>query len=220
MEYQEEDFLNLSGIQHFSFCRRQWAFIHIEQQWQENLLTVEGGILHEKAHDGSFTEKRGDTLISRGMSVFSPTLGVNGVCDVVEFHKSPEGVQIFGREGTWLPMPVEYKRGKSKENDADRLQLCCQAMCLEEMLGCQIPKASLFYEETNRREWVILAEELRRKVVSLLSEMHELYQRKYTPRVTPGKNCRSCSLADLCLPRLSKTGPASEYLKSRLEELP
>ena len=127
--YHEEDFLAISGLQHFAFCRRQWALIHIEQQWQENLRTVEGHILHENAHDAFFTEKRGTVLISRGMAVQSRTLGVNGVCDVVELHASPDGVPIFGRGGKWLPIPVEYKRGSPKETDADRLQLCCQAMC-------------------------------------------------------------------------------------------
>ncbi len=124
--YHEEDFLAISGLQHFAFCRRQWALIHIEQQWQENLRTVEGHILHENAHDAFFTQKRGTVLISRGMAVQSRTLGVNGVCDVVELHASPDGVPIFGRGGNWLPIPVEYKRGSPKETDADRLQLCCQ----------------------------------------------------------------------------------------------
>ena len=115
MEYREEDFLSLSGLQHFSFCRRQWALIHIEQQWQENLRTVEGALLHQKAHGPFVTEKRGDLLISRGMPVFSRSLGVNGVCDVVELRAAPDGVPIAGRGGRYLPMAVEYKRGSPKE---------------------------------------------------------------------------------------------------------
>lgn len=219
MEYDEEDFLNLAGLQHFAFCRRQWALIHIEQQWSENLRTAEGQILHENAHDPFSAEKRGEVLISRGMAVFSRTLGVNGVCDVVEFHASPKGVELAGRDGKWLPVPVEYKRGTPKENDADNLQLCCQAMCLEEMLLCsRIPKAYLYYGETARRTAVPLNDVLREKVRSLLAEMHELYAQSYTPRVKPTKSCNACSLKNLCLPKLCRAGSASEYIHKRLEE--
>lgn len=216
--YGDDDLLAISGLQHFAFCRRQWALIHIEQQWQENLRTVEGRILHDKAHDAFFTEKRGNVLISRGMAVLSRTLGVRGVCDVVELHASPDGVPICGREGKWLPMPVEYKRGSPRENDADRLQLCCQAMCLEEMLCCDIPEACLYYGEPNRRSKVALEEELRKKVRNLLLEMHDCYRRQYTPRVKPSKSCRACSLKDLCLPRLCQNRSAKAYLDHALHE--
>jgi CRISPR-associated exonuclease Cas4 len=219
MEYSEEDFLNLAGLQHFAFCRRQWALIHIERQWNENLRTVEGRILHENAHDPFCSEKRIDRIISRGIAVYSRKLGVNGVCDVVEFHASPKGVPIFGQAGKWLPVPVEYKRGAPKENDADRLQLCCQAMCLEEMLLCsRIPKAYLYYGETARRTAVPLDDALREKVASMLMEMHSLYTRKYTPRVKPNKSCNACSLKNLCLPKLYRAGSAAQYIQKRLEE--
>ena len=150
-EYKEEDYLNIAGLQHFAFCRRQWALIHIEQQWQGNLRTIEGQILHERAHDGYSTEKRGDIIISRGMAVFSKTLGINGVCDIVELHKSKEGVNIVGREGIYKPVPIEYKRGKPKEDDCDAVQLCAQAMCLEEMLSTQIPIGYFYYGEKNQK---------------------------------------------------------------------
>lgn len=219
MEYEEEDYLNLAGLQHFAFCRRQWALIHIEQQWSENLRTAQGQILHENAHDPTFAEKRGDLLISRGMAVSSRTLGVNGVCDVVEFHASPDGVELAGREGKWLPVPVEYKRGAPKENDADRLQLCCQAMCLEEMTLCPaIPKAFLYYGETAHRAAVPLDGALRKEVASLLEEMHELYAKRYTPRAKPSKSCNACSLKDICLPKLIRAGSAARYIQKRLEE--
>lgn len=216
--YGDDDLLAISGLQHFSFCRRQWALIHIEQQWQENLRTVEGRILHDKAHDAFFTEKRGNVLISRGMAVMSRSLGVSGVCDVVELHAAPDGVPIFGREGKWLPVPVEYKRGSPKENDADRLQLCCQAMCLEEMLCCEIPVAYLYYGEPNRRSKVLLDDSLRQKVRSMLLEMHDYYRRQYTPRVKPFKSCRGCSLKNLCLPKLCRGQSAKEYLNRALHE--
>ena len=139
MIYPEEDFLQLSGLQHFKFCRRQWALIHIENQWAENLRTTDGAILHERAHDGNFAESRGDLLVTRDMRVFSPTLGVSGACDVLEFRRGSTGIPLKGRDGLWQPYPVEYKRGRPKEDSCDELQLCGQAICLEEMLCCEIP---------------------------------------------------------------------------------
>ena len=217
--YQEEDFLAISGLQHFAFCRRQWALIHIEQQWKENLRTVEGHILHENAHDAFFTEKRGTVLISRGMAIQSRALGVSGVCDVVELHASPDGVPIFGREGKWLPVPVEYKRGSPKETDADRLQLCCQAMCLEEMLCCAVPEGALYYGEPRRRTVVPFTPELRGQVQDNLKEMHELYKRRHTPKVKPSKACNACSLKVLCLPKLMGRKRVADYLAAAMEEL-
>lgn len=137
-EYPEDDWLALSGLQHFSFCRRQWALIHIEQQWQENYLTTAGHLEHERAHDYEQSESRGDTLIMRDLRVFSRHLGITGACDVVEFHQSDDGVPLRGRNGLWSAYPIEYKHGQSKTVDADRLQLCAEAMCLEEMLSCEI----------------------------------------------------------------------------------
>lgn len=220
MDYNEESYLQLAGLQHFVFCRRQWALIHLEQQWQENLRTIEGNILHEKAHDRDSEELRGDRLIVRGMAIHSRTLGISGACDVVEFQQTPTGVPLHGREGIWKPYPVEYKRGTSKIHDADRLQLCAQAMCLEEMLCCTVESGALFYGETRRREQVIFAEELREQVRTYLTEMHALYQRGYTPKVKPSKSCNACSLRELCLPKLCRRKSAKEYLRARVEELP
>ena len=121
--YKEEDYLQLSGIQHFAFCRRQWALAYIELQWDENVRTVEGKLLHEKAHDPTNAEKRGDLIISRGMPVYSRELGISGECDVVEFHRSQDGITLFGRDGLYEVIPIEYKRGKPKENDVDILCL-------------------------------------------------------------------------------------------------
>ena len=216
MEYGEDDFLQLSGIQHFCFCRRQWALIHIEQQWQENLKTVEGHIVHERCHDDGFIEKRGDLLVARGLRVFSHTLGVTGQCDVVEFQKNTEGCYLQGHSGTWRPYPIEYKRGKSKLIDADRLQLCCQAMCLEEMLSIMVNQGALYYNETRRREVVDFTDELRQKVKDMLREMHIYYDRAYTPKVKPKTGCRSCSLQDICLPVLCKKDDVTGYYESFL----
>lgn len=218
MAYNEEDFLQLSGLQHFAFCRRQWALIHIEEQWAENLLTVQGDIFHEKAHNSDNRELRGDVLITRGMQIHSPTLGISGECDVVEFYRRPGGVLLPGRDGTWRPYPVEYKRGSPKATDADRLQLCAQGMCLEEMLCCEISEGALFYGETRRREPVVFTPELRAQVRADLEEMHALYRRKYTPKVKPGKSCNACSLRELCLPKLCRKKSVKAYLSDRAEE--
>lgn len=207
--------LLISGLQHFSFCRRQWALIHIEQQWADNFLTVDGSLLHERADDPFFTEKRGGLLISRALPVRSDKYGITGTCDVVEFREDKSGVRLAGRDGTWLPTPVEYKRGRPKEIDADRLQLCAQAICLEEMLCCpEIPTAYLYYMETRRREAVELDSTLRGKVTDMLTEMRALYDRGYTPKVRPSAKCRACSMADICLPKLQKYRSAAEYTKS------
>ena len=218
MGYREEDFVLLSGIQHFSFCRRQWALIHIEQQWKENLKTVEGNIVHENCHDEHFFEKRGDLLITRGIRIFSRIMGVTGQCDVVEFYKSEEGCLLHGYGGYWLPYPVEYKRGKSKSIDADRLQLCGQAMCLEEMLGTTINKGAIYYHESNRREEVQLTDSLRKKVKDLLAEMHEYYSRGYTPVVKAKSGCASCSLKEICMPVICKKINVDSYYSKFLNE--
>ncbi len=218
MAYKEDDFLQLSGLQHFAFCRRQWALIHIENQWQENLRTVEGDLFHERAHDEQQRERRGDTLILRGLSVFSASLGLSGKCDVTEFHRNPRGVSLQGEEGLWLPFPVEYKRGASKAGEEDTLQLCAQAMCLEEMLCCSVSEGALFYGETRRRFPVEFTPELRKQVRDFAEEMHQYFQRGYTPKGKPGKHCNACSLKELCLPRLTKKSPVKDYLHKAMEE--
>ncbi len=218
MNYQEEDYLQLSGLQHFRFCRRQWALIHIENQWAENFRTVDGSLMHEKAHENGSSESRGDLLIVRGLAVHSSSLGVSGQCDVVEFRRNPDGILLQNREGLWQPFPVEYKRGKPKENNADSLQLCGQAMCLEEMLCCAIPEGALFYGETRRRLSVPFTQELRGQVQGLLTEMHDLFRKQYTPKVKPSKSCNACSLKELCLPKLMRVKKVSAYLSGAMEE--
>lgn len=216
MEKQEK--LTLSGIQHFAFCRRQWALIFIEQQWAENLRTAEGNAMHQRAHDEAQTERRGDTLIVRGLRVTSERLNVTGVCDVVEFTKAEDGIALYGQEGRWKPYPIEYKRGAPKEHEADALQLCGQAMCLEEMLLCRIPEGSLFYGETRRREQVSFTPELRERVQAMLREMQDYMSRGYTPKAKMTKGCNACSLKEICLPKLHKGLSAAEYLRRAAQE--
>lgn len=217
-EYQEDDFLMLSGIQHFIFCRRQWALIHIEQQWAENFYTVDGEFFHGKAHDAEKRERRDGNILSRGMKIFSRQLGISGNCDVVEFRPDEKGISLVGETGTYQPVPIEYKRGKPKAHDADEIQLCAQAMCLEEMLLCQISSGYLFYGETRRRKQVDFSEEMRNRVTELVDEMHSYYERGYTPKVKKSKGCQACSLKDVCIPRLEKTPSVGTYLARFLNE--
>ena len=218
MEYNEDDFLQISGIQHFKFCRRQWALIHIENQWAENSRTVDGALMHENAHDKGFRESRGNRIITRGMNIHSHTLGVSGECDVIEFLKSENGIPLKEFEGLWQPYPIEYKRGSSSERIADRLQLCCQAMCLEEMFCCEIDKGALYYGETRRRTEIFFDKNLRNEVHENLSQMHDFFHRGHTPKVKPTKSCNACSLKDLCLPKLMNRLTVADYIKKSLEE--
>ncbi len=220
MAFEEEDYLQLSGLQHFAFCRRQWALIHIEDQWAENFRTVDGHMMHEHVHDQEVRESRGDRLIGRGLAVHAVERGNSGQCDAVEFHRDPAGVPLQNREGLWRPYPVEYKRGKPKEHNADELQLCAQAMCLEEMLCCTIPEGALYYGEPRRRTVVRFTPELRGQVQDSLTEMHGLYRRHHTPKVKPSKACSACSLKNLCLPKLMRSRKVSDYLSRAMEDFP
>ena len=208
----------LSALQHFAYCRRQWGLIFVERQWAENARTAEGQVFHQTAHHGPESETRGDLLILRGLRVASPALRLGGVCDVVEFHRSPSGVPLMGREGLWLPYPVEYKKGSDQTRESDEVQLCGQALCLEDMLCCQIPEGSLFYGETRRRTRVAFDEPLRQRTFSLLQEMLGHMARGHTPAAKPHKGCNACSLRDICLPKLSRTPSVADYVHARAAE--
>ena len=211
-----DDYLQMSGIQHFSFCRRQWALAYLESQWAEDVRTAEGRILHERCHDDNVVEKRGDLFTVRGLRVISHRLRMSGICDVVEFKADKNGIRLNGRDGLWIPFPIEYKHGSPKQNDADRLQLCAQAMALEEMLVCDIPKGAIYYAETRRRETVDISDELRSRAQAMAKEMNEYYLRGYTPKVKPGKHCNACSLKELCLPKLCGNINVNDYISSHI----
>lgn len=215
----DSDYLLLSGIQHFQFCKRQWALIHIEEQWEENVRTIEGQHIHRNADQPFFREKRGDKLIVRAMPVKSNDLQIVGVCDVVEFVKDEQnGVNIQGNEGKFVAYPVEYKRGKPKKDDSDLLQLTAQAMCLEEMLLCKIELGYLFYNEIKHRVEVPITETLRKQVKTVVAEMHDYYRRRHTPRVKTGPFCRNCSLQHICLPSMMNKQTVSSYIERKLRE--
>ncbi len=218
MEYDEDDYLLLSGIQHYAFCKRQWALIHIEQQWQENVRTVEGSLLHKKVHDSFSFEKRGEVLTVRGLRIHSRQLGFSGECDVVEFYEDSGGTRLSDHRGLYRPYPVEYKKGSPKTTDADILQMAAQAMCLEEMFCVSVCEGALYYGEIRRREKVFIDDAMREKVRGISADMHRMYERRYTPRVRWTKGCSACSLRDICLPRMGKVASVRTYIDDTLKE--
>lgn len=218
--YSEEGLLQLSALQHIAFCERQWALIHLEQVWVENRLTLKGRQLHEKS-DTPETEVRGDVRIARGLLIHSFRLGLSGKADVVEFHKvSPEskGSKLNGARGLWMPFPVEFKHGAPKRNNCDKVQLCAQALCLEEMLNVRIPAGALFYGKTKRRLDVEFDEKLRRETETLAKKLHELTRLRITPSARYSKRCDKCSLLQLCMPKVAGEGKsARRYMLKAFE---
>lgn len=210
MTYSEDDLLSISALQHLVFCERQCALIHIEQVWDENLFTAEGRIMHERVHEEG-GESRGSVRIARGVSLRSLRLGLIGKADVVEFHRVEGGV--------WRPFPVEHKRGKPKPDDSDKVQLCGQALCLEEMLGAKVPSGALFYGKTRHRLDVEFDEALRKETEKAAGQLHELIGSGITPKPVYTKKCKSCSLMDRCLPHvLRKKRSVLSYLNQMVEE--
>src|SRR3989304_4923902 len=187
-----DDLIMLSALQHFVFRPRQCALIHIEQLWAENVLTAEGRIMHDKV-DTANRESRGNIRIEYGVPMRSLRLGLIGKADVVEFHRK--------NDGTWLPFPVEYKRGKPKMDDCDKVQLCAQALCLEEMLNVRVPEGALFYGQTRHRGSVVFDEILRKETEDVARKVHALLSSGVTPRAEYAKKCKSCSLYELCMPK-------------------
>lgn len=212
--YNEDDLLPLSGIQHFAYCERQWALIHVENQWVENLRTAEGRFLHQRVDNPYFTESRGDVKTVRSVPLLSKTLGLYGVADVIELHREA------GDASSTKYSIVEYKRGKPKPDDRDEVQLCAQAICLEEMLNISLDFGYLYYGETKHRHKVEFDELLRTRVKTLAEKMHLLFLKGETPSAVKGKRCNNCSMVDICLPKLSRSGKKTEtYMAGVFEEM-
>jgi CRISPR-associated exonuclease Cas4 len=210
MPYSEDDLLPLSALQHLFFCPRQCALIHIEQAWQENLFTAQGRLMHERV-DQSGRESRKDVRIEYGMPLRSLRLGLIGKADVVEFHKMES-------EKLWRPFPVEYKRGKAKKENWDKVQLCAQAICLEEMLDAEVSCGALFYGKNRRRQDVLFDDTLRMETEDTALRLHELISAGRTPAPVYTKKCDSCSFYELCLPKiLEKKKKVSRYLDQAYE---
>ncbi len=207
--FAEDDLLPLSALQHLLFCERQCALIHLERVWVDNPLTVEGTHLHERADSGE-AESRGDVRIVRSLPLRSLRLGLSGKADVVELHRLEDGV--------WQPHPVEYKRGRPKAHRADEVQLCAQALCLEEMLGQPVPRGALFYGQTRRRLEVDLDTPLRQITEEAAARLHRLFQSGVTPTAVREPKCDQCSLLGVCLPD-APAHSARRYLSRFLNEI-
>jgi CRISPR-associated exonuclease Cas4 len=214
--YSEDDLIPLSALQHLIFCERQCALIHIEQAWAENLFTAEGRIMHERVHEAN-RQSRGKVRIEYSMWLRSFRLGLIGKADVVEFHRRP-ALQKAGSE-VWVPFPVEYKRGKPKKDNCDKVQLCAQALCLEEMLNVEVPCGALFYGKKRRRTDVTFDSALRQQTEDTAIRLHELITSGRTPKPVYMKKCDSCSLVKICLPKtIERKRSVKRYLSGAIRE--
>jgi len=211
MIFAESDLIPLSALQHYLFCPRQCALIHVEQIWVESGLTAEGRLLHDRVDAGG-TEKRRDVKRVFGLPIRCLRLGLVGKADVVEFHRQADA--------TWRPYPVEHKRGRRKQEDWDRVQLCAQALCLEEMLGVSVPEGALFYGKEQRREVVAISDVLRRETEEVAAAVHRMLAEGRTPPPEYAPKCDSCSLVGICLPRGvgGRGNRVARYLTKVLEE--
>lgn len=219
--YTEEEMLMLSGIQHYMFCPRQWALIHIEQQWEDNRLTVEGNILHRNVDNPFYRQKNGDVITLRSLHIASKELGLYGITDAVELvpsYTSENAITHSRYPGFWKPYPVEYKRGHHKPDERDEVQLAAQVMCLEEMYGITIPYGALYYNEVKRREVITISDALRNTTMQCAIRMHEIYRSGVMPEAVKRSHCRNCSLKDICMPETSGCSQVSFYLKRNLYE--
>jgi len=231
--YAEDRLLPISALQHLMFCERQCALIHIEGLWEENRLTVEGNILHQRTHDAGGGSRPG-LRVARGLPLRSLRLGLVGIADVVEFHRATENdagagsslpapaataCALPGARGLWRPFPVEYKRGKPKRNRCDEVQLCAQALCLEETLNVKIASGALFYGTIRRRADVAFDTPLRDATEAAARRLHELIDAGATPKAIFGKWCKNCSLINQCMPKATAgTRSARQYMEAALEQ--
>jgi CRISPR-associated exonuclease Cas4 len=243
--FTEDDLLPISAIQHLEFCPRRCALVHVEGVWTENAQTAEGRALHQRVH-GAPSETVGGVRVTRGLRLCSRALGLTGVADVVEFHpregdaktgtgsehqcdppregsrgEEPvpvlsDGVALPGLAGRWQPFPVEYKRGRRKPEMSYFVQLCAQALCLEEMLGAVVPMGALFHGKSKRRQSVTFDADLRRRTETLARQLHELVAAGRTPPPQPGPKCKFCSLAGICMPKLRLSRSVRDYVARQL----
>lgn len=221
MEYDEENMLMLSGIQHYMFCPRQWALIHIEQQWEDNRLTIEGQLLHTNVDNPSYRQKNGEKITLHSLHIASKRLGLYGITDAVELipSNSPNNsITHATYPGYWHLLPIEYKRGHSKSDKSDEVQLVAQIICLEEMHNIKIEYGALFYGETKHRKEIIITDELREQTFVCAKSMHDLYNKGISPKAIKKPYCKNCSLYDLCIPELNDCFKVSNYLIKLLNE--
>lgn len=225
-QYSDDELVMISALQHYMFCRRQCALIHIEQNWLENRLTAEGNSLHERV-DRRGSETRGQIHSATSLRLVSRKLGITGIADMVEFHQVESQLARNGEilavalprlPKFWIPFPVEYKHGKPKSHGADEVQLCAQAICLEEMLKCKVLKGALFYGKTKKRKEVDFDQKLRSLTIEAAEGVHALLNSNRTPAAIYAPACESCSLLDICNPKNSKTGSVKKWIDRQIEK--
>lgn len=217
--YADDDMLMLSGIQHFRFCPRQWALIHIEQEWRDNRLTIEGQIQHHHVDNPFYRQKCGDNIVLRAVNIASNQLGLYGVADLIELVPADGPADAITHpkyQGWWHPVPIEYKHGHPKRNEIDEVQLAAQAMCLEELYGINIPSGAFFYAEIRRRVDVIITSQLRDIVHMCSHEMHQIFAQGVIPQGYYSPKCDKCSLHEICMPHASSGRSVSDYLQNNL----
>lgn len=208
--YKEDDLIMISALQHYVYCPRQCALIHVEDVWNENVFTVRGEILHEKVDTDTY-ETRGAKKTVRGLRIHSFKYGIVGRCDVVEFYESKTvGTIILDCP---LIVPVEFKSGKPKENISDKVQLCAQALCLEEMLNTTITRGAFFYGKIRRRDIVAIDKTLREQTENIIASVREIVSKKIVPVAEYAQKCRNCSLEPICLPKAMNQRKLSNYIK-------
>ncbi len=205
--YTEDDFIQLSALQHYVFCPRQCALIHVEGVWRENVYTVRGDILHEKVDTDSF-ESRGTLKTVRGLRIHSTRLGIAGRCDVVEFRRSSQSTTGD------VVLPVEFKSGQPKDDNCDKVQLCAQALCLEEMMNTKVERGDFFYGRTRRRVHVEIDAQLRKQTEEIISAVHDIVSRKFVPKMRYTVKCRNCSLYDVCQPKAMNERKLQQYMNA------
>lgn len=219
--YADDDLLQLSGIQHYRFCPRQWALIHIEQQWADNRLTAEGQALHQNVDDPFGRQREGGHIVLRALHIASHTLGLYGIADAVELHSvtscdNNDAITLPNHQGWWRPLPVEYKHGRPKQGEEDAVQLAAEAICLEEMHHIRVPRGAIYYGQTRHRTIIDITDTLRAIVSDCAQDMHRIYATGRLPQATKSPKCRNCSLLDLCMPATSRLSTATTYLSNNL----
>ncbi|MDY0082251.1 MAG: CRISPR-associated protein Cas4 [Ignavibacteriaceae bacterium] len=200
--YTEDDFIMISALQHYVYCPRQCGLIHVDDVWQENLFTVKGDILHQKVDTDTY-ETRGSVKTVRGLRIHSFKYGLVGRCDVVEFKQTKNGEEIN---------PVEFKSGEPKENISDKVQLCAQVFCLEEMLNTKISKGAFFYGKIRRRNIVDIDEELRTQTINIILAVRNIITSKKIPAAVYETKCRNCSLQSVCQPKAMNKKKLQNYI--------
>ena len=211
-----EDRIPLSSIKQYSYCKRRFGLMFIDNEFIDNFKTIEGNILHEKVNDPFFKEKRGEKYYSRSVPVYSDRLNLYGIVDIIEFINDKNGVTIPTHKGLWRLNPIEYKNGKPEKSRADELQLCTQTMCLEEMFGTMITSADIYYGRLKKRVNIDLTDELRQTVDRIVADIHDLIEKAIIPEKPENQNCSLCSMIDICMPRIF-TKPSSNL--SRIDRL-